>query len=91
MNEENVVYIHNVRLLSHKNKILPFAYGPRGIMLSKISQKDLVKKTYYMIRYFYMIYFPYMCNLRKTNEQTEIDSPIELVSARGRGVGGWVK
>ena len=51
MDKEDVVYIYNGILLSHKkNGILPFAttwVDLEGIMLSEISQMD--KAKYYMI------------------------------------------
>ena len=64
MAKEEVVYIHNGILLSHKkNEILPFAMTwmeAESILLSEINQSE--KDKYHMI--------PLMWNLRsKTNEQ----------------------
>ena len=50
LDSEEVVYIHNGILLSHKNKIMPFAATRRELeilKLSEVSQKD--KDKYHMI------------------------------------------
>ena len=75
MDKEDVVYIHNGMLFSHKNEILPFAtmwMNLENIMLSEISQTD--KEKYCMLSLIFEIQ-----KLKQTNvhNKTEIDLQIQ--------------
>lgn len=77
IDKEDVVYMHNGILLSHKkNEILPFAttwMDLEGIMLSEISQSD--KDRYHDLTH--------MWNLRNKTNKKQTFKYRELVAVRG--------
>ena len=89
LDSEDVVYIHNGILLSHKkDDIMPFAatwMELETLILSETSQKD--KENYHMISLISGILYPAQMNI--SSEKKIMDLEKRLVAAwwEGEGVG----
>lgn len=75
-----------------KNEILPIATtwtGPRGVMLSEISQIE--KDRYHMISNYLWILNPKQMNKHTDKKQNQICKYRELMVARRESIERWAK